>query len=178
MPLATRPGKRSKMNFSFNAGAYTSTGKNEHAIHGLYMLLCPSCHVERSALGTRTDFPPQNSERVPPNASGTDPYTTHYVGIMGPLGTNPATEQDYASEKPSIYGGFAMQGVLYRESAVSIGRVTDGSSHTFALGEQAWNGNTYFRTWVRGVSTGGLVIGSSRYLHPKVLLSMLQANRV
>jgi prepilin-type N-terminal cleavage/methylation domain-containing protein/prepilin-type processing-associated H-X9-DG protein len=140
--------------FNFNEGNYrlnsseTSNGKIDLALTGLPMLLCPSCNVDRSNVWQRyNDY----AERIPPNANGQDPYTAHYVGIMGPMGTNPVTAKEYSHEGPYSHGGFATQGVLYKDSRVRLEHVTDGTSNTFALGETSWNQYEKHRAWVRGI---------------------------
>ncbi|MDZ7618880.1 MAG: DUF1559 domain-containing protein [Patescibacteria group bacterium] len=134
--------------FNFATSDYRSSGKIEHSLSVPPALLCPSCSVLRGNLSDTGNY----SENVPAQAGGEAPYTTHYVGITGPIGSNPMTGQAYAKIGPDRFGGFATQGVLYKDSKVRIDHITDGSSHTFALGEIAWNGYQSFRTWIRGAS--------------------------
>jgi prepilin-type N-terminal cleavage/methylation domain-containing protein/prepilin-type processing-associated H-X9-DG protein len=82
-----------------------------------------------------------------------DRYTTHYYGIMGPMGINPTTGLPY--ETATVLagnGGFARQGIFYEISSIRIRDVTDGTSNTFGIGELSWNdAATVFRMWVRGI---------------------------
>jgi prepilin-type N-terminal cleavage/methylation domain-containing protein len=87
--------------------------------------LCPSCPTDQY-----------------PGSTGDIRYLCHYVGIMGPIGTNPATGQNYAS---SLVDGsttedcrVATQGVLLRDDTVKIEDITDGTSNTLVVGELAW----------------------------------------
>jgi len=141
--------------FDFSAGEYhhESTDPNaekfkvKNSLNRIDTFLCPSCTEEKSNLGN-------NLEKYPHNSNGQNSYTTHYVGIMGPRGAlNPATgkpyEWDYEAQQ---WGPICNQGVLYRNSRVRIGDISDGTSTTFAVGEISWHGYRKFRTWVRGAT--------------------------
>jgi prepilin-type N-terminal cleavage/methylation domain-containing protein/prepilin-type processing-associated H-X9-DG protein len=62
-------------------------------------------------------------------------YTTHYHGVMGAKG--PGYSFQGASTPPSR-GGFADNGVLYRDSTVRLTDISDGTSNTLMVGEMAW----------------------------------------
>jgi len=72
--------------------------------------------------------------------------TLHYIGNMGPLGGV------YPFSK-TLQGGFASDGVLFRNSQVKITSITDGTSNTILLGEMSWNQTQAthgYRAWMRG----------------------------
>jgi type II secretory pathway pseudopilin PulG len=149
--------------FNFGAGEYRypPNGKIENSLVRLSLLLCPSCPEERSNLSAGgTNF----SERVPNTADGEDPYTTHYVGVMGPIGTNPVTGGEYLNEGDTSnqFGAHATGGVLYKNSSVRFADIIDGSSNTYALGEISWSGYAKFRTWIRGSTLNSTAMGSAK----------------
>jgi prepilin-type N-terminal cleavage/methylation domain-containing protein/prepilin-type processing-associated H-X9-DG protein len=76
-------------------------------------------------------------------------YTTHYYGVAGPLGTNPATGGQYAFLTTN-QGNEATQGVLGMGSRVRLLDIIDGTSSTFLLGEMSWDKANYYRVWTRG----------------------------
>jgi prepilin-type N-terminal cleavage/methylation domain-containing protein/prepilin-type processing-associated H-X9-DG protein len=147
--------------FNFNAGPYYGPGKVELAMTPLPIFLCPSCSEQRSnrffhSGGVITD------ERWPHTADGIDVYASHYVGIMGPKGTgiNGVTYNVLNSAHEG--GGNATQGVLCADSTVSLDSITDGTSNTFAVGEEAWVGCLKLRAWVDGTSPGIPHVGICR----------------
>ncbi len=101
-------------------------------------------------------------------------YTTHYYGVMGPKGINPATGKDYKFEPFGTCGGRAQQGAFkscndWSDRSItgySFRKITDGTSKTFLLGEiswvdpfkktmfETWSGG--YRSWTQGCMTAGL----------------------
>ncbi|MCG8585539.1 MAG: DUF1559 domain-containing protein [Pirellulales bacterium] len=148
--------------FSFGSGSYYDIpGRLTPALTAVPTLLCPSASEQRSNLsrqGTALCTTCGN-ERVPHDTSypwddtGEDVYTTHYVGIMGPVGNNAATGEDYAFDNIGTHGGFSTAGVLYHDSAVRTAHIRDGMSNTYAIGEVSWDGYRKYRAWHRGAST-------------------------
>jgi len=62
---------------------------------------------------------------------------------------------------PDFEGGFANNGILFRQSSVRLADVTDGTSTTLMVGEIAWDvERAGFRlhhcSWIRGTGTGPL----------------------
>ncbi len=149
--------------FNFDAGNYRTTGKIDLSLNRISGLLCPSCNQERSNLSLSN-----YEERVPQTADGEDSYTTHYVGVMGPVGTNPVTGNAYGHDGATAYGGHATDGVLHKNSKVRFADIADGTSNTFALGEISWNAYEKFRTWVRGSTINGGAMGSCKNVNEPI----------
>lgn len=96
---------------------------------------------------------------------GSIPWSTHYYGVMGPVGVNPAKTLPAPNNQYIVDGqGFARQGVLGRESKNLFQDIIDGSSNTFLLGEIAWFDANSYRTWLRGCggTTNGLYCGGCK----------------
>ena len=86
----------------------------------------------------------------PPGGSGTEELTnlrSHYHAVMGAkdkcpvLVVYPWPTRTYTMYGcgGAGYGGSASNGVMYPTSKVSMKDVTDGTSHTFLVGEISWN---------------------------------------
>ncbi|MCI0703767.1 MAG: DUF1559 domain-containing protein [Planctomycetia bacterium] len=140
------------------AGAYTG-GQNgvnrRNGAHRIAIFLCPSYGEERS------------SSTIDNTPGAQLAYTTHYVGNMGPKGTNPTTGTAYAWSNCGRQGGMAVEGMLpyhssvwscstllARTSGVTMTTIPDGTSNTLMLFEVAWTGMERapgsLRSWVRG----------------------------
>ena len=107
--------------------------------HRIPLFLCPSATKEEHA-GT--------------GQLGDDRrYLNHYVGVMGPIGANPATGTAYrydTASGSSVCTG-ATQGVLIRDTAVTIRDISDGTSHTLCVGEISWtDANWHVQGWGYG----------------------------
>ncbi|TWT30886.1 DUF1559 domain-containing protein [Blastopirellula retiformator] len=85
-----------------------------------------------------------------------DYYTTHYYGVLGPKGTNPATGSAYEADAgvDTAHGGFSKVGIFYQDESRGMRDIIDGTSNTLAFGEISWsdrNGRvTRYRPWSRG----------------------------
>ncbi len=142
-----------------NAAAYAA-GQNVNRVMGRNLIpafLCPSAITQRS--GSAID-----------DITGVGiAFTTHYVGNMGPVGTNPRTGTAYLTN-PSTQGLIACEGILtlhprpiaanpITPEAVKIGDIKDGTSNTLMVMEASWGdldlAPSSFRSWVRGVSWNG-----------------------
>ena len=66
---------------------------------------------------------------------GRQPYTSHYYGVAGPVGSNPYNGYEYKISRPSRHGPMGASGLLFAESEVRFAKVTDGTSKTYLLGE-------------------------------------------
>ena len=115
--------------------------------------LCPSYNETRSS--STID-----------NTGGSNAFTIHYVGNMGPKGTNLSTGQPYpVIPGATSQGNIATDGILPMypspvstyptpASGVTIAMVTDGTSSTLMVFEVAWQGLERspgsLRAWPRG----------------------------
>jgi prepilin-type N-terminal cleavage/methylation domain-containing protein/prepilin-type processing-associated H-X9-DG protein len=95
-------------------------------------------------------FSPYGAEII----NGQANYTAHYIGVAGPVGTNPQTGAAYATlpspPADNSQGGYAIQGMLYRGSNVRLTDVPDGTSNTLMVGELSYNKANSYRSWIRG----------------------------
>jgi prepilin-type N-terminal cleavage/methylation domain-containing protein len=101
------------------------------------LYLCPSGQVLFTEYGTGEWY------------NGQATYTTHYYGNAGPWGTNPVTGAPYTVISTN-QGDIATEGVLYPDSQIACSDVTDGTSHTFLVGEISWHAPNGYRIWMRG----------------------------
>jgi prepilin-type processing-associated H-X9-DG protein len=132
--------------------AYGGGVNRTQGAHRIAVFLCPSYAEERS--NSTID-----------NVSGQNAYTIHYVGNMGPRGTNLTTGRAYGQGPNGSQGPLAYEGVLpYHSGAssstpspttgVTIVGITDGTSNTMMVFEVAWKGLELspgtLRAWPRG----------------------------
>jgi prepilin-type N-terminal cleavage/methylation domain-containing protein/prepilin-type processing-associated H-X9-DG protein len=157
---------------SFDGVNGTGPNKNIYAQNPIATFLCPSSSAPTMQLGGA------NNVDTPEMINGSiAPYTTHYYGVMGPVGTNPATGQAYNFDNSGAsagYGGFSKQGIFIRDTVspnpntgpdpgVRLTDVTDGSANTLLLGEMSWvniTTGTRYRSWVRGCDTTPVCAGA------------------
>ncbi|QDV49156.1 DUF1559 domain-containing protein [Gimesia fumaroli] len=88
--------------------------------------------------------------------------THHYYGIMGAKGTKPGGgTYDIKGYTTQNHGGWATNGILYRNSNIKIRDIHDGTTNTFIMGELSWDpqkvaGAGYTnqrRPWTQGTQT-------------------------
>jgi prepilin-type processing-associated H-X9-DG protein len=136
-----------------NQAAYSPANANRVAGgNRIAVYLCPSYNQERS--NSTID-----------NTGGANAFTTHYVGNMGPIGTNLTTGQPYPAITGGSQGPQATDGILpvytspitafpATPAGVTMADVTDGTSNTLMVFEVAWKGLEVspgsLRAWPRG----------------------------
>jgi prepilin-type N-terminal cleavage/methylation domain-containing protein len=137
--------------FDLGPGAWNGGPNREgpnkmvHALNRIPIYNCPSIPDILAANGSST------------LVDGRRTYTSDYHGVAGPKGINPVTGASYLVQAtPSGQGGFALQGVLGRDSKVRLSGLPDGTSNTLVVGEVSvrWNGNILASDgadWVRGI---------------------------
>lgn len=116
-----------------------------HALNKISTFNCPSIPDDKAANGSST------------LVDGRRTFTSDYHGVAGPKGTNPASGAAYLVQTtPSGQGGFALQGILGRDTKARFSTLLDGTSNTLMVGEVSvrWNGK-YLASdgadWVRGI---------------------------
>jgi len=147
--------------FNFNQGDFNGApnqegpNKNVHALNRIATFMCPSATQELATHGSSKLL------------DGRYTYTSHYYGVAGPKGTDPSGN-DYPFENSGTLGGFALNGVLSKDSKIRFADITDGTSNTLALGEIALPNTGYAppgggdgASWVRGIWSGGNPTGMS-----------------
>ena len=151
--------------FSQAAGTYTATGKNNpHGLTPVATYLCPSSPNLKMVLSPSPPHHVNPPDRVPAN-TGQAPFTTHYYGIAGPRGTNPATGQAYQTVTGGTHEGVRLsaEGMFHRDQTVRLVHVTDGTSNTLMLGEMSWFSiqfGTRYRSWLRGCEPREVCVGT------------------
>lgn len=111
------------------------------------------CNSAPSTIHTTTESPnPSNDDK--------GCYTTHYYGVMGPIGVNPASTKAVPNNIYKFDGsGCALQGVLGADSKNLFQDIIDGSSNTFLFGEISWFDADSYRVWFRGCGGGSSAPG-------------------
>ncbi|MFO0811458.1 MAG: DUF1559 domain-containing protein [Gemmataceae bacterium] len=158
------------------AGAYTDTGKNTpYGLTRVEAFLCPIGLTDREVTTAPHNVTP--AEFIPAN-TGEGPYTIHYYGFNGPLGTNPTSGQSYpvlvlpnGTIPTHENAQLAISGMLLKDFTIKLSDVTDGTSNTLLLGEMSWfveksgttSVDTYgtrYRSWLRGSNGDGFVVSA------------------
>jgi prepilin-type N-terminal cleavage/methylation domain-containing protein/prepilin-type processing-associated H-X9-DG protein len=136
--------EQSNLYGTFNLAASSYTANTAAGLTIVPNFMCPSCNSLLSPYGGDM-------------SGGKQTYTTHYYGVAGPKGTNPATGAAYLvvggpPNPPGDFtqGGFAQQGVLSLSSHIHLTDIKDGTANTLLLGEISWNDENGYRVWLRG----------------------------
>jgi prepilin-type N-terminal cleavage/methylation domain-containing protein/prepilin-type processing-associated H-X9-DG protein len=142
LPYVEQDNLYKQFNLTANASYTLTPGRLEFGVVKVPPYFCPS------ALVLTGNFA---SELV----GGQQPFTTHYYGVLGPTGTNPATAQPYRTfiNPGSTQGPYAEQGAFHRAQGNRITDITDGTSNTLAVGEISFfndQSSARYRTWIRG----------------------------
>src|SRR5262245_22378145 len=137
-------------------GAYATGANRNQGANRIPTFLCPSYDQE------------QSSSTID-NVNGQNGFTIHYVGNMGPKGTNPTTGAAYSWANVGGQGGMSVEGMLpyhtsvwtsqpAKPTGVTMTAITDGTSNTLMLFEVAWRGLEAspgsLRAWPRGCHWG------------------------
>ncbi len=145
-------------------GTYLAIGKYDIPVNNkIATFLCPSqTDAEKMIL---SPTPPHNVN-LPEVINNQPPWTTHYYGIYGPAGVNPATNANYIFEvNDPTHGQMGKQGLFQRTDTVKLSNVVDGTSNTLMIGEMSWSpgaitptniAGTRFRGWARGCEATAL----------------------
>lgn len=177
LPFIEQQALYDQFDFRPDVGTYQSlppqANKLGPTVHRVATFLCPSCPEDKSVLARHADENNRpcsacGNERIPNTTSppwasaGVDAYTTHYIGVLGPIGTNPRTNQPYPSTPDATHGAQATGGILIVNRRVSAARIRDGLSNTLLAGEIAWSRYPRFRAWNRGATLAGSAMASSK----------------
>jgi len=153
-------------------GIYIVAPNGQFCVQRIPVYLCPSSDANRTPVETWPvpAFEPNNPATPRPVE------TTHYYGVLGPMGTNfysgttnqnsirvgfgtyPQWNTTAICPPGGDHGGFGMSGILSLDKATPLSDVTDGSSNTMIVGELSWRKANVYRCWFRGINgcgTGG-----------------------
>lgn len=145
-----------KMDYS--AGSHMDPGKAEPAATRIDTYLCPSATSED-----------EKSKYSGEEWEGERLYTSHYYGILGPIGVNPVEGERYEEGgRSEPFGGYAEQGIFW-QFGCKLRDITDGTSNTLMIGEISWKKMSKYRAWHRakfGDDRGTLYILSKSLEYP------------
>jgi prepilin-type N-terminal cleavage/methylation domain-containing protein len=143
---------------------YLEYDRHEYGYMKIPKLQCPS------ATQKETEFPTDE------NTNGVPHATTHYYGIMGPIGLN-VQKNNLPYKQVGVSPSFTndsvnldigMQGVFFVDRSKAHKDIIDGTSTTFMIGEISWTTRvrsknptpdaTQYRSWMAGADNQCLKI--------------------
>jgi prepilin-type N-terminal cleavage/methylation domain-containing protein/prepilin-type processing-associated H-X9-DG protein len=140
---------------------------NPHGLVKIKTYHCPSSPLTNQAFGAPNNT--NGPSDLIPATTGQPAAVTHYYGVNGPRGTNPATNTPYPVGT-ALHEGVpaATSGMFQRDGSVTLVGVSDGTSNTIMVAEMSWVSNTFgtrYRTWVRGGEEyAGVVAGRPSFV--------------
>ncbi|MCY2995393.1 MAG: DUF1559 domain-containing protein [Planctomycetota bacterium] len=146
LPYLEMKGLQSDINYNAAsiAGNLPAVAQPGFGLPGATKVPTYLCNSAPSTIHTTTQTPNPSSDDL-------GYYTTHYYGIMGPIGVNLASTKAAPNNIYKVDGsGCALQGVLGADSKNLFQDIIDGSSNTFLFGEISWFDADSYRVWFRG----------------------------
>lgn len=121
-------------------------------------------------------FCPSSPQFMKTDLASETGFTAHIYGVVGPKGTNPASNPSSSYTTTSAYNGdLSRQGIMGVNSKVGSKHVTDGFSSTLMIGEVSWDMDGY-RVWTRGWGTGGAAVSARNVTNPINTTSYIAPN--
>ena len=147
LPFADQAPMYNEFNQSLHYNDTTgSPGNRSHRDQSFPLLHCPSAR-----------------ERDKKPSTSSQGWTTHYYGVAGAkdiVGVAQGTNFEHEGNYNNNHGGVSTNGMLYRNSNLSMRDVTDGTTNTLLIGEissrtnTAANWSNSYRPWIQGASSG------------------------
>ncbi len=94
------------------------------------------------------------SDPIPGGPFGVTDASGNVLAMMGPTSYAACVGNDFADTTTGLNNDGLGNGVMYRNSGITIAGITDGTSQTITVGERAWSINS--GPWA-GVATNGVI---------------------